>query len=175
MHDLLREYDDLTQPHWDVLDLGCGTGLCGELVRSASRWLTGVDLADKMLEVAAQKHIFDELIQSDIIAFLQDKKDKYDLVIAGDVLVYFGDLTPIFKAVYEALRSDGLFIFNAEINEDNDYIMTDSGRFSHRKQYLDQLIAHSQFKLISYQVARMRTQNQLPVQGHLYLLQKTII
>ena len=34
----------------DVLDLGCGTGLCGPLLRPYARALAGVDLSPQMLE-----------------------------------------------------------------------------------------------------------------------------
>src|SRR6185503_17156267 len=36
----------------DILDLGCGTGLCGPLLRPIARRLTGVDLSPNMLAKA---------------------------------------------------------------------------------------------------------------------------
>ena len=42
--------------HWlDVVDLGCGTGLFGRLLRQRARKLTGVDLSPNMLKVARQR------------------------------------------------------------------------------------------------------------------------
>lgn len=168
----LKDYHDFNQANWDILDLGCGTGLCGEAVRSAARSLTGIDLSEKMLAEAAKKYIYDALIQSDILSFLENNPAQFDLVMAGDVIVYFGELEAIFSAVSQALRLNGLFIFNAEINVENNYAMAKSGRFNHSKAYLDSLIAQNQFTLLSYQVVRMRTQNQQPVLGHIYLLKK---
>jgi predicted TPR repeat methyltransferase len=170
---VLKEHHYLNaHTHFDVLDLGCGTGLCGELIRPAARSLIGVDLSEKMLAVAAQKYIYDNLIQSDILLFLEHKEEAFDLIMAGDLLVYFGELTGFFSAVQKALRVNGLFIFNAEITDEADYVLSESGRFKHSKKYLDTLIAHSRFTLVTYQVARMRTQNHQPVFGHLYLLKK---
>jgi predicted TPR repeat methyltransferase len=38
----------------DILDAGCGTGLCGLLLRPYARNLVGVDLSSKMLKKAAR-------------------------------------------------------------------------------------------------------------------------
>ncbi len=156
----------------DILDLGCGTGLCGELFKSSAHTLTGVDISDKMLSVARQKKIYDKLEQSDLLSFLSVRADAYDLIVAGDVFVYFGDLDAIFSAAYQALRIGGLFVFNAEIGGNEDYCMTDSGRFAHNKHYLDSLADRHHFKVGDYQAVSMRTQNEKPVLGHLYLLRK---
>ena len=40
------------QPIYDVLDAGCGTGLCGALLKPFARSLTGVDLSSGMLRKA---------------------------------------------------------------------------------------------------------------------------
>lgn len=158
--------------HFDnVLDLGCGTGLCGELFKPIVHTLTGVDVSEKMLAMAADKKIYDKLLQEDMLRFLADKDGAYDLIIAGDVLVYFGDLTAVFAAVNKALKPNGLFIFNAEIDRDHNYRMSDSGRFMHHKKYLDELAIMNNFKTLDYQVVAFRTENNQAVSGHLYLLQ----
>ena len=48
----------------DVLDAGCGTGLCGPLIAPYARRLTGVDLSGGMLSQAKEKNIYDELLQA---------------------------------------------------------------------------------------------------------------
>ena len=47
----------------DVLDAGCGTGLCGPLVAPYARRLAGVDLSEGMLAHAKEKNVYDELIE----------------------------------------------------------------------------------------------------------------
>ena len=47
----------------DVVDLGCGTGLCAESLRAISRHLTGVDLSQKMLDKAEERGGYDELVR----------------------------------------------------------------------------------------------------------------
>ena len=38
-----------------ILDLGCGTGLCGPLFKPMASTLIGIDLSEKMIAQAAQK------------------------------------------------------------------------------------------------------------------------
>jgi predicted TPR repeat methyltransferase len=158
----------------DVLDLGCGTGLCGEVIKPLARSLIGVDLSEKMLAVAARKQIYDDLIAADMLAYLQQQRpNSFDLIMAGDTLVYVGDLAPIFESAHRALRSDGLFLFNLEISEDEPFRVGQSGRFGHRKEYVDELAKAHQFIVVSYQKVRLRQQNRQEVMGHMYLLRAT--
>ncbi len=50
----------------DILDLGCGTGLCGDCLRDLARRMVGVDLAPKMLELARGRGCYQELAQAEI-------------------------------------------------------------------------------------------------------------
>ncbi len=159
--------------HWDILDLGCGTGLCGVPFKCYAKTLVGVDLSANMLEIAAQKNIYDSLIKNDITTFLAAQSTQYDLILAGDMLVYSGELDTIFQLVSQSLRPEGLFIFNAEINDSPTFKMNQSGRFSHPKTYLDALAAKQHFSVLYYQEIITRMQNNEPVPGHLYLLKRT--
>lgn len=155
----------------DVLDLGCGTGLCGVGIKPYAKSLIGVDISQNMLDVALQKKLYDQLIQADFMNWLPDHTKAFDLIMAGDVIVYIGDLTTLFQEISRALRDSGLFIFNAEINETDDYKMNQSGRFSHSKRYIETLAKQFAFKIVKYQTSTTRLQNNEPVPGHLFLLQ----
>jgi predicted TPR repeat methyltransferase len=155
----------------DILDLGCGTGLCGSPFKAYAKTLTGVDLSAKMLEVAAQKNLYHSLVISDMTTFLADKIAQYDLILAGDVLVYVGELATIFQLTHTALQPGGLFVFNTEIADSIHYQINQSGRFSHNQSYLNELATKYHFKVISYQKIITRMQNNAPVSGHLYVLQ----
>lgn len=172
MFNMVHENVDMACQTWDILDAGCGTGLCGELFKPMASTLTGVDLADKMLEAAEKKHIYDALIQEDIFTFLKKQQQSYDLILAGDLVVYFGDLQMLFSAVHRSLKTHGLFVFDAEINDKNSFEVTESGRFAHSKNYLDRLIQHTGFVALAYQNITIRLHNQDAVRGHLYLLRR---
>lgn len=172
IHQAVMHVVNNTTVHWDILDLGCGTGLCGELFKSISRTLTGVDLSEKMLAVAAQKSIYTQLVHADILSFLSEKEAAYDLILGGDVLVYFGDLDAIFTAAYHALKPNGLFVFDTEINDKENFSLLSSGRFAHHKNYIDQLALAKHFAIIQSTVIPMRTQEQMLLHGYLYILKK---
>ncbi len=123
---------------YDALDAGCGTGLCGSLLRPFSRSLTGVDLSSKMLEHAAERGVYDALVCEDLVAFLdQPRREKaFDLIVAGDVLNYFGDLAPLFPLAARALASGGLFAFSVELFAGKGYWLQPSGRFAHAPAYV---------------------------------------
>ena len=97
-----------------VLDLGCGTGLCGKEVKSFSKHLIGADISSAMLEKAKLTGAYDKLVHKEAEAFLKETTERFDLVIAGDVLCYFGRLDRVFKGVYDILHPDGFFIFTLE-------------------------------------------------------------
>lgn len=173
LHKALAHSTRLKPNSLDILDLGCGTGLCGVVFKSYAKTLTGIDLSEKMLEVAAQKNIYQQLADQDISQFLSTKNESYDLIIAGDVLVYIGDLRKVFDDVNHALRPQGLFAFNTEICTEKEFQMNQSGRFAHSKEYLEQLAKEHHFVIKYFDVVVTRMQNNEPVQGYLYVLQNT--
>lgn len=175
---LMQTLDEAgTQPQgeWDIVDLGCGTGLCGEVLKPMARSLIGVDLSEKMLAVAAGKHIYDELVLADIVSFLKNKQQAFDLMVAGDVFDYFGELAEVFSLLYQSLKPGGLCIFNLEISEKEPYHLMGSGRFAHSKAYVDQLAAKHGLTVLRYRHVPLREQAHEPVFGHLYLLTRSQI
>jgi predicted TPR repeat methyltransferase len=156
----------------DIVDIGCGTGLCGQLFKPHARRLTGVDLSAKMLEAAAQKNVYDELVTTDAAGYLAAHHSAFDLVLAGDVLVYFGDLAAFIAAVQSALRPGGYFAFNVEVGTAGDFILSSSGRFTHHQSYLRQLAAAKRFEIISMAPEVLRQQEVNPVAGYACLWQR---
>ena len=105
----------------DVLDLGCGTGLCGPLLRPISRMLVGVDLSAPMIDKARERNVYDRLETGDILQLLQREPKTWDLLVAADVLMYLGDLAPTFEAAASALRPGGIFAFTVEAGTGDRY------------------------------------------------------
>jgi len=153
-----------------ILDIGCGTGLCGNLFKPYAKKLVGIDLSPNMLAVAKQKNTYDELIVDDFTSYLKGQKNNFDLIIAGDALVYTGELNELFHYAHVALLPHGLFVFNLEITDKPNFHMNQSGRFSHQKEYIDTLAEQSHFKILYYQTTITRQQNNEPVYGHVYVL-----
>jgi predicted TPR repeat methyltransferase len=122
-----------------VLDAGCGTGLCGPLLRPYASRLVGVDLSGGMLDHARDKEIYTDLIQSELTEFLAGQRRAFDVIVAADTLVYFGDLWPFCKAAAGALRPAGHLVFTVEhkaAQDDADFRLELHGRYSHSDDYI---------------------------------------
>src|SRR5262249_57510853 len=86
----------LEQAHrLDVLDAGCGTGLCGALVAPFARRLVGLDLSEGMLAHAKDKNVYHALIKAELTDYLRDHSEAFDLIVAAAALLSFRDLTAV--------------------------------------------------------------------------------
>jgi predicted TPR repeat methyltransferase len=128
----------------DILDAGCGTGLCGPLVEAYARRLVGVDLSGRMLAQAEQRHVYDQLVKGELTAYLRDSPDAYDVIVSADTLVYFGPLHDVIAAAAGALRPGGRLIFTVEeltgSGADPGYVISPHGRYGHREEYIESLL-----------------------------------
>jgi predicted TPR repeat methyltransferase len=128
----------------DVLDAGCGTGLCGPLIAPYARRLVGVDLSARMLAQAQAKNVYDELVRSELTAYLRDSPAAFDAIVSADTLVYFGPLRDVVAAAACALRPGGRLIFTVEemtgAAGDTGYSISPHGRYSHTRQYVERVL-----------------------------------
>jgi predicted TPR repeat methyltransferase len=122
-----------------VLDAGCGTGLCGPILREYGRNLIGVDLSQKMLQVAQQRQIYDQLVEAELCSYLTCYPATFDLIVCTDTLGYFGELETVFLAARGALRPHGRLVATVELGTHDiqpGYQLQASGRYSHNRQYI---------------------------------------
>jgi predicted TPR repeat methyltransferase len=158
-------------PFEHVLDLGCGTGLCGPQLRAMANQLTGVDLSAAMLAVAAQRGIYDRLVQAELAGHLADTTDRVDLVVAADVFIYIGDLTPVFNGVRRVLNHGGVFAFSVErASDDAAFVLQPSLRFAHGERSVRELAAEHGFQVLRVEQAALRVDETHAVQGQYWLL-----
>lgn len=144
-----------------TLDAGCGTGLCGPMLRPLSSQLIGVDLSGEMLKKAASRGIYDALVRRDIIDFLTDRafrNEQFDLIVAADVLIYFADLSNIFASVRQAMSRGGIFVFSVEKNEnEHSFVINSSARYRHGERYVSTTATEAGFRIdvVRHEIARM--------------------
>ncbi|HWE03707.1 MAG TPA: tetratricopeptide repeat protein [Tepidisphaeraceae bacterium] len=155
----------------DILDLGCGTGLCGPLLRPMANTLAGVDLSAGMIEKARARGVYDRLELGNLIELLRQKPRGYDLLSAADVLIYLGDLSTTFEAAAQALRPGGLFVFSVEAFDGNRYeLAKNSRRYKHSKPYLEHIASIYGFEETRFTAITLRKESTQPVPGYLIAL-----
>lgn len=159
-------------PHWRILDLGCGTGLCGELFKVWASELIGVDISPKMIEIARKKCCFDELIESENQEYLSHQKNRFDLILAADVFIYQGDLTEIFSACFNALNQGGLLAFTTEIDTGGAFSLQETSRFSHAHKYISSLAEEIGLHILTAEIHHTRLQREQQLTGEYWLLLK---
>jgi predicted TPR repeat methyltransferase len=165
---MLEDFDLEASHRLDVLDAGCGTGLCGAVVAPFARRLVGVDVSEGMLEHAKDKKIYHALTKAELTEYLRANSETFDLIVSSDTLVYFGDLKDIIAAFAGRLRPNGLLVFTLEHtvrdSDDVDYRLELHGRYSHTRTYVERLLRSSglQLKIIH---AELRMEAGMPVPG----------
>lgn len=142
----------------DVLDAGCGTGLCGPLIRRRARRLVGVDLSQGMLEKAHVRGCYDELRLEELTAHLQMRPHAYDLMLCADTLVYFGDLHPVICAAAAAVRPGGSIAFTLEalLSRSSSYRLSPSGRYQHTRHYVERVLTEAGLEGVNVRADNLR-------------------
>jgi predicted TPR repeat methyltransferase len=152
----------------DVLDAGCGTGLCGPLVAPYARRVTGVDLSSGMLAHANGKGVYDELVRAELTAYLDTHRAAFDVIVSADTLVYFGRLEEVVAALAAALRPTGIVIFTLEhltgSGADVEFRLEWHGRYAHARPYVERVLARAGLRPEIVH-AELRTEAGAPVAG----------
>ncbi|MDO9435003.1 tetratricopeptide repeat protein [Hydrogenophaga sp.] len=155
-----------------VLDLGCGTGLCGQLVHPYADAVDGVDLAEAMVGQARASGAYREVVHGDLLGFLQAKNERADLVVAADVFIYVGALDAVFAAVHQRLKPGGCFAFSVEVASGQPGLqLRHSLRYAHTPDYIEQLAQAQGFRVRKAWQAPLREDQQKPVMGWYVLLE----
>jgi predicted TPR repeat methyltransferase len=150
----------------DVLDAGCGTGLCAAFLRGYARRLVGVDLSGGMLGKARTLGLYDELVEAELTAFLSRDAHGYDLVASADTLCYFGDLRELAGAIARALRPGGRVAFTVEHEPGTEgFRLHAHGRYSHSEAYVREVLGAGGLAVRSLERAVLRKERGAPVEG----------
>lgn len=98
-----------------VLDCGCGTGMFLDLFNINVNDYTGIDISQKMLDIAKKKYPRNNFIKSDFLDF----NGLYDFVISLFAIPDCLGLQTISKS-YEMLNKGGVFV-STFINKEGSY------------------------------------------------------
>jgi predicted TPR repeat methyltransferase len=165
-----------------ALDLGCGTGLIAVVLSDLPIGpFVGVDLSPRMLEAAAAKMIYTELHEADLLNLLAETATSWPLIIAADVLIYFGALDQVLAAVHAALEPGGWFIFSLEellqhfdgtVPGNGNWALGWQGRYSHAFAYVATAAQAAGFAIRAIEHQAVRCEADAPVAGIFAVLQR---
>lgn len=167
-------------PYARLLDLGCGTGLCGEALADISGYRIGVDLSEGMLDIAEEKDVYDGLYVAEACDFLTESdEERFDLIVATDVLPYIGDVTPFLTGAKRLLAAGGLIAFSAETMAEAqfktsafgtaDYQVGRYHRFAHHPGYLHRILTDVDLVPVVFDPIIVRYEQGTAVPGYLLL------
>lgn len=156
---------------FDVLDLGCGTGLCAPRFSPWCKTLVGVDLSSKMIEKARTLGLYTDLVVGDLLDAINSRSTDFNLILAADVFVYIGNLDGVIASSCEALKPGGILAFSVErLNEesDKDFILHEGGRYAHANKYIEDHAFRAGLTLHTSTDTVLRKEKGVPVKGRIY-------
>lgn len=170
-------------PFERLLDLGCGTGLTGVAFSDCVEHLTGVDLSERIVELAFDREVYDDLYVGEAVSFLEEfeeddgSRPSWDMIAATDVFPYLGAVEPILKAATDRLVPSGYLAFSTETLADDvlqgrPYMVGPKQRFAQGEIYLRDRLAAEGFEILSFDPITVRLEDGEPVPGHLVVARK---
>ena len=166
------EYLDGTGACGPVLDLGCGTGLVGVAIADLPIGpMTGIDVSSRMLAEAEAKGLYASLHEADAIDWLAEDTGRWGLIVAADMVCYFGALEPLLRGIKLRLAPDGWFVFSVEASDGVDWALLRQGRYAHSKAYLADSLRSAGLAVRSIHKQVIRFEAGAPVKGFLVVAQ----
>jgi predicted TPR repeat methyltransferase len=159
----------------DIVDAGCGTGLCGIALRPWVRTLSGCDLSVGMLRRAKARNVYDVLHQAELTHYLNTQPGTFDAVVSADTLCYFGSLVGALAAAWCSLRGGGWLIFTVEAlpkGDERGHVLQTNGRYAHGAAHLTAAAAGAGFVLQKLDAVVLRQEAGADVPGWLAVLRK---
>jgi SAM-dependent methyltransferase len=160
------------KPAFDLaLDLGCGTGLMASALGPMARRIEGVDISPRMIAVAARTGLYAALHVGEVVDELDRRAAaSADLIVAADMVVYLGDLFPLFREAARVLRPGGLFAFTAQGHHGQGFELGIDSRFAHSDRYLRTVAEDSGLAIAHFASVSTRQDRGLDVPGYVMVL-----
>jgi predicted TPR repeat methyltransferase/thioredoxin-like negative regulator of GroEL len=165
-----------------VLDLGCGTGLIAVALSDLALGpFTGIDMSPRMLEWARVKRLYATLREARLPDVLREGIGQWRLILAADVLCYFGALDEMLGAVRDRMRPGGRFIFSVEemlpnhdgsIPGNGEWALGRQGRYAHAARYVASTADALGFRCLALEREILRYEAGGPVTGLVMVLER---
>lgn len=99
-----------------VLDLGCGYGWhCLYAANHGAKFVHGIDISEKMLEVAREKNSANVITyEQKAMEELDFPESSFDVVLSSLAFHYVKDFTTLVEHISHWMAKDGVFVFSVE-------------------------------------------------------------
>ncbi|MGL4635999.1 MAG: methyltransferase domain-containing protein [Beijerinckiaceae bacterium] len=155
-----------------VMDLGCGTGLMARTIAPRAITIDGIDLSPAMVNAAENTGLYRGVWVGDVVDSLTQNASHYTLVLAADVLVYIGDLQPLFRKVSDSLEASGLFAFTVQSHERDGFVLGADLRYHHSESSLRTWASKAGLSVLHCTPCVTRQDAGKPVPGLVVVLEK---
>lgn len=149
-----------------MLDLGCGTGLAGEVFAPVVDAIDGVDLSARMADQARRRSAYRSVQVGDLGAFLEARDGATaDLVVAADVFIYCADIGPILAEAGRVLTPGGFCAFTVETHGGDGVVLGAALRYAHGEDAVRAALAAGRLRPLLVEPAAIRQEAGEPVPG----------
>lgn len=153
---------------FNVLDLGCGTGLLGVSLGRLDGALVGVDVSREMIAQAVRHNVYDKFHTVNVHDALDATPESlYEVIAALDVFIYAGDVTKALPDAHRILVPGGTLVASFETAPEagNDMVLMPSGRYAHKRSHVAHMCDASGFAKVDIEDTVLRLENGTPVNG----------
>lgn len=153
---------------FNVLDLGCGTGLLGAYLGRLDGALVGVETSRKMIDQAHLRNVYDKFHTVNLHDALEATPESlYEVIAALDVFTYAGNLTNAIPDAHRILVPGGQLVLSCESAPEAgaDMLLQPTGRFAHRQSHVEALCQSAGFAKVDVEATTLRMDNGQPVPG----------
>ena len=126
-----------------------------------------------MIAIARHKDVYNQLVCQDIDTYLAQPQ-QHDLIIAGDVFSYFGELATLFTRCNRSLVPGGLFAFTVERSDQPGYCLQETIRYAHHQTYIKDTLQQCGLTLLHFSEQSLREQQKKPLRGYVVVAQSSL-
>lgn len=144
----------------NVLDIGCGSGVCFQYFQDSIKInkSVGLDFSDSAINVVTKQKLYTKALCQDFQNFVTETTEHFDLIIVESVLHYYKNFTKQLQSLKKTLATDGLVVFSVEQSLKNTPVTFNHNltNLSFNKDYIKKMISKTTLKLLKIETQELK-------------------